>query len=407
MDFLNDDDMNKKVFYFLGVLLISYCAIGLSQTDYEETAGEELNNISTAVPFLTIAPDSRASGMGDVGVATTPDINSMHWNPAKFAFIDGELGASLSYVPWLKKLVNDINLYNLTGYKRFGKYQTLSFSFLYFSLGDITFTNSEGRTIRTVEPNEFAIDVAYSRLFSRTVSGAVAFRYIRSDLSKGVVNDIEISPGNAFAVDVASYFKKDIRMGDYDGLMSYGINISNIGSKIRYSENDEMFIPINLRLGAALTLDIDDYNSITFALDLNKLLVPTTPIYSDSTDEEGKQIILYGKGDPDAPVPVAMFRSFYDAPGVNLDGTGVFKEELREIMCGVGLEYWYAEQFAIRGGYFYEHRTKGNRKFFTLGLGLKLNVFGLDISYIIPQHPNNPLANTIRFTLLFNFEPSK
>ncbi len=383
-----------------------------SQTvEYEDLNGENLNSILTAVPFLTIAPDSRAAGMGDVGVATTPDANSMHWNPSKYAFIEGEYGICISYTPWLKKLVNDIDLYYLSGYYRFDKRQTISASLLYFNLGSILFTDQYGEEIRTGEPNEYSFDIAYSRIMSKKLAMGVAFRYIRSDLTNGIpAGEIETSPGNQVAVDVSTYYQSDVRLGDFDGLMAYGLNISNIGAKITYTDkNDGLYLPINMRLGGALTIDIDDYNSITGSLDLNKMLVPTPPEKIDTFDANGNPyVLIIGKGDLNSAVPTGMFKSFSDAPGIlREDGTrSVFKEELREITYGFGLEYWYAKQFAVRAGYFYEHKTKGNRKFFTMGLGLKYNVFGLDISYIIPQYPNNPLANTIRFSLLFNFEPA-
>ena len=400
---------NALVFITTGVFLS--VNINSQQTvEYEDIAGEELNSLLTAVPFLTIAPDSRAAGMGDVGVATSPDANSMHWNPSKYAFIEGEYGVCISYTPWLKKLVNDIDLLYLSGYYRFDNRQTISASLLYFSLGQIQFTYPDGSPIKTGEPNEYSFDIAYSRIMSKKLAMGVAFRYIRSDLTNGLsVGEVETSPGNQVAVDVSTYYQSDVRLGDYDGTMSYGLNISNIGAKLTYTDKtDGLYLPINMRLGGALTVDIDDYNSITASVDLNKMLVPTPPEIIDTVDENGIPYeIIIGKGDLNSAVPTGMFKSFSDAPGVlKGDGTrSVFQEELREITYGVGLEYWYAKQFAVRAGYFYEHKTKGNRKFFTMGLGLKYNVFGLDISYIIPQYPNNPLANTIRFSLIFNFEP--
>lgn len=399
--------LEKKITTSLVFSLLSLIVFSQS-VEYEDLAGQELNSIQYAVSFLTIAPDSRSSGMGDVGAATSPDVNSQHWNPSKYAFIDNDYGFCISYTPWLKKLVTDIDLFYLSGYYKFRNRQTFSASLLYFNLGSIIFTDYNGETIRTGEPNEFSFDAAYSRALSNTFSMSVAFRYIRSDLSNGIpAGEVETSPGNQIAVDVSSFYNKKIKLNQYDGKMAFGMNISNVGGKITYTEKtDGIFLPINMRLGSSLTIDLDPYNSFSVSLDLNKYLVPTPTLEIDTNINGLDSTIVYGKGDWQAAVPTGMFRSFYDAPGVdNGDGTrNVFKEELREIAFGLGVEYWYVQQFAIRAGYFYEHKTKGNRKFFTVGLGLKYNVFGLDISYIIPQYPGNPLANTIRFSLLFNFE---
>lgn len=346
--------------------------------------------------------------MGDVGVATSPDLNSQHWNPAKFAFIEDNAGVSFSFVPWLRKLgITDINLLYLTGFYKFDKRQSISSSLRYFTLGEIMFTDEAGQPIKPVSPNEFAIDVAYSRLLGKSFSGSVAFRFIYSDLTQGVSSSATSfsHAGVAFASDVAFYYQHNVHLKDKDGVLSFGLNMSNIGNKIKYSESTADFLPINMRLGSSLKINLDEYNSFSFSLDLNKLMIPTTPVYwKDSLDVNGKPAIRYGLGDPNASVPVAMFRSFYDAPGFPIDtATGkrhVFLEELREINVGLGVEYWYAKQFAARAGYFYEDATKGNRKYFTLGIGLRYTVFGLDVSYLI-SNQNNPLANTIRFTLLF------
>lgn len=390
-------------------LLLPFCIFLLLQNTVngQITTGEltgQMNVILSAVPFLTIAPDSRGGAMGDAGVATTPDINSQHWNPAKYAFMKSGGGVALSYTPWLRRLINDINLAYLAGYKKLDDKQVISASLRYFSLGDITFTNIEGVYQGQFNPNEFAIDAAYSRLFSDKLSGGITFRFIRSDLTGGkYVGDSETKAGISFASDIAAYYVTSVDLGDRNGDLSLGVNISNIGTKMSYTESQEAsFIPINMKLGGCFKTDIDEYNSIAFTVDLNKLLVPTPPIYEDTA---GVSYIAYGK-DPNVSVPVGMFRSFFDAPGVERkDGTrSVFREEMREISISAGTEYWYREQFAIRGGYFHEHVTKGNRKFFTLGIGLKLNVFSLDFAYLVPIHQNNPLANTLRFTLGFEFK---
>lgn len=399
--------MNIKVLISAIFLLISYVSIGQITTG--QLTGE-VNTITTAVPFLTIAVDSRAGAMGDAGVATLPDANSQHHNPAKYMFIDKDVGMSISYTPWLRKLINDINLGYLSGYKKFGKKQVVSASLRYFSLGNITFTDIVGNVTGQFNPNEFAIDLAYTRLYTRHLSGSVAMRYIYSNLTGGqYVQTTSTHPGNAIAADIAVYYYKPLEINKKDAIFTGGLNISNIGSKISYTSNDEKnFIPTTLKIGAGLSLDLDEYNTIAFSGQVEKLLVPTPPIYyEDSLDGDGNPVIEYGK-DPNVSVPVGIFQSFYDAPGVakdplNPDDRSVFREEIREFNYSIGIEYWYAKQFAIRAGYFHEHPTKGNREFFTIGLGLQLNVFGLDFSYLIPTYQQNPLENTLRFTLLFNF----
>ncbi|HIE16502.1 MAG TPA: type IX secretion system outer membrane channel protein PorV [Bacteroidales bacterium] len=399
--------MNIKVLISAIFLLISYASIGQITTG--QLTGE-VNTITTAVPFLTIAVDSRAGAMGDAGVATLPDANSQHHNPAKYMFIDKDVGMSISYTPWLRKLINDINLGYLSGYKKFGKKQVVSASLRYFSLGNITFTDIVGNVTGQFNPNEFAIDLAYTRLYTRHLSGSVAMRYIYSNLTGGqYVQTTSTHPGNAIAADIAVYYYKPLEINKKDAIFTGGLNISNIGSKISYTSNDEKnFIPTTLKIGAGLSLDLDEYNTIAFSGQVEKLLVPTPPIYyEDSLDGDGNPVIEYGK-DPNVSVPVGIFQSFYDAPGVakdplNPDDRSVLREEVREFNYSIGIEYWYAKQFAIRAGYFHEHPTKGNREFFTIGLGLQLNVFGLDFSYLIPTYQQNPLENTLRFTLLFNF----
>jgi len=380
----------------LGLTALIKPSVGQIATD--QLSGK-INTVTTAVPFLTIAPDSRSGGMGDVGVALSADANSMHWNPAKYAFVTNDMGLSVSYTPWLRKLIPDINLAYLAGYKRIDKNQVIGLSLLYFSLGDITFTDIVGNTTQQFNPNEFSVDAAYARSFSDKLSGSIAFRFIYSNLTGGYyVGGIESHPGLAYASDVSVFYRNnELRLRDYDATFSFGANISNIGSKISYTTNsDKDFIPINLRLGAAYTIDFDDYNSLTAAFDVNKLLVPSPPLYyKDSVDATNDPVIQAGY-DPNVSVAVGMFHSFYDAPGG-------LPEELREITYSVGMEYWYAKQFAIRSGFFYEDGTKGNRKFFTVGIGLRMNVFGLDFAYLVPIYQNNPLANTLRFSLLFDF----
>jgi len=376
-------------------------------------SGPQLNAIQTAVPFMTITPDSRAGGMGDVGVASEPDINSQYWNSAKYPFMESKGGVALSYTPWLRRLINDINLAYLAGFYKIDDKQVISAALRYFSLGQIVFTDNYGTPQGIYVPNEFAIDAGYSRLLTDNFSGGIVFRFIRSDLTGGqTVGGGESKAAMAIAGDLGFYYRKpDLRMGNKDVILGLGVQIANMGNKVSYTADQEKsFLPINMRLGGALTINMDDYNSISFMADVNKLLVPTPPVWATDSigapikDDDGNQVIAHGKN-PFVAVPVGMFQSFYDAPGVIMDdgNRSVWREEINEISFSIGLEYWYRKQFAIRGGYFHEHETKGNRKYFTIGMGLRLNVFALDFSYLVPVKQQNPLANTLRFTLGFEF----
>jgi hypothetical protein len=396
-----------RITLVVSVIIASISTIQ-GQNDKVTYIGQDLNTITTAVPFLQIAPDARAGGMGEAGVSSAPDANSMHWNPAKYTYLENSMGFSMSYSPWLRALVSDINLAYLTGYAKIDENQTVAGSLLYFSLGDITFTDIQGATIGNYRPNEFALSASYARKLTQNLSGAVSARFINSNLTQGQsVGGASTKPGRSIAADIALYSEHDVEFPNMEGYFAWGLNISNIGSKISYSDDntERDFIPTNLRFGPSLTLDIDDYNRLSFMVDVNKLLIPTPPIYATDSitglpifDNNGEQIIAFGK-DPNVSVPVGMFQSFYDAPGG-------FKEEMREFALAVGVEYWYDKQFAIRGGYFYENQFKGNRKFFTLGAGLRYNVFGLDFAYLIPTggQARNPLENTLRFTLHFDFD---
>jgi len=380
---------NKSV-----ALLLLLAAFSATQTVVSQVSDGELNAIQTVVPFLTIAPDSRAGAMGDAGVATSPDVYSMHWNPAKFAFIDGKGGVGLSYSPWLRNLVPDINIAYLSGYMRIDKKQTVSGSLIYSSLGDVPFTDDFGHLTRTFKPNEWSFDAGYSRLFNENLSGGIAFRFIYSNLTGGVYSGgVATRPGLSVAADVSAYYINDITLFSKNTLLSFGANISNIGAKMSYSDIQASdFIPINMRIGTALAVDLDSYNQLCFTIDLNKLLVPTPPYYSISNPDS----IIAGK-DPDVSVPVAIFQSFIDAPGG-------LKEELHEITYSIGAEYWYNNQFAIRSGYFHENETKGNRKYFTAGAGFRLSGFTVDFSYLMPLVQNHPLARTLRFSLSFDLD---
>lgn len=361
----------------------------------------QINTITTAVPFVLISPDARAGGMGDLGVASSADVNSIHWNPAKLAFVENKMAFGVSYTPWLRNLVNDMFIAYLSGYSKMKGEQAIGASLRYFSLGNITFTDNNGNTIRDFKPNEFALDVAYSRKLSEYFSGGIALRYIHSNLTGGTqVEGQDSKAGNTVAADVSVFFQKEIEVGGKDAIFTSGLNISNIGAKISYTESGvKNFIPTNLRLGPGLRLKLNEYNDLAFMIDINKLLVPTPPIYTQDTANSADNIILYGQ-DPDVSVAQGIFQSFNDAPNG-------FKEELQEVNYAVGMEYWYDKQFAFRVGYFSENKFKGNRKYFTLGAGLRYNVFGIDLAYLIPTDQRNPLENTLHFTLTFDFNGDK
>ena len=354
------------------------------------TVSAQVNNpIVTAVPSLSIAPDARAGGMGDIGAATTPDVNSQYWNAAKYVFMESDAGLSVSYTPWLRKLVTDIDLAYVAGYWKFDQRQALSASLRYFSLGDITLMDQLGIPQGSAHPNEVAVDLAYSRLLSEKLSAAITLRFIYSDLNNGInlSGGTEMYPGSSVAADLSSYYKTPITLQNVDGTLAFGINISNIGSKISYDQNETSnFIPTNLRIGGSFDYPLDNYNKISFSADLNKLLVPTPKLNPTAAD-----ITAYNNLSPIA----GIFQSFTDAPGG-------FKEEMEEIMWSVGAEYAYNNQFFVRGGYFNENQFKGNRKYFTAGAGFKLNIFQLDAAYVISTSQSNPLDQTLRFSLSFD-----
>lgn len=415
---------------FLGALGASaaLCA-QVSQGCISELSGQEcgprLNTITTAVPFLMIGPDSRSGGMGDAGVALPADANALHWNPSKIAFAENEGELRISVSPWLRNLVPDMSLTYLAGYKKLNKRSALGGSLRYFNLGSITFTDMNGSVIRDFKPAEFAVDVSFAQQFSDRTSGGITLRYINSNLTGGLnVSGANTKAGQAVAADLSFFFHNDeMTVADRDATLAFGIDISNIGNKMSYSETARTdFLPINLRLGPAFTVELDPYNTITFNADVNKLLVPTPPIYKTKpredggvdidTDADGNYVIFSGE-DPNRGVAAGILGSFSDAPGdVYIDSEGVqhlkpgsqMREELRELYFGGGLEYWYAKQFAFRTGYFWEAATKGDRKYFTMGLGVKYSIFSLDFSYLIANTTKSPLANTLRFTLGFNFD---
>ena len=364
---------------------------------------EQFNPVYTGVTSLSIAPDARAGAMGDVGVATDPDVFSQYWNPAKYPFNIARAGVAMSYTPWLRQLVSDIDLINLAGFYRIGDYSAVSASLTYFSLGEVTMLSND----MTIKPYEMAVDVAYSRMLSEKLSAAIALRAIYSDLQYSMDEDVE--PGKAFAADMALYYNNYIMLGDRECMLGLGMNISNIGTKISYDGGaTNEFIPTNLRLGASLLYPIDEYNTISFSVDINKLLVPTRPTYAQfleengyAADEQGLQSEyaswLDSEGYNDISSISGIFKSFNDAPGG-------MSEELKEIYGGIGVEYCYNQQFSLRGGYHYENEFKGNRKYYTLGAGFRMSVFSLDAAYLISAAQSNPLDQTLRFSLSFDMD---
>ncbi|OFX34623.1 MAG: hypothetical protein A2W90_12400 [Bacteroidetes bacterium GWF2_42_66] len=373
---------NFKKTLVVGILLVSFF-VGNFKSATAQEEDPKYNTITTGVPFLTIAPDAIGGGKGDVGAASKPDLYSQFWNPSKYAFMEQDMGIGLAYTPWLRNLVDDIGLAYLVGYKKLDDVQTVSASLNYFTLGDIVFYDDQGTTTGQNSPNEFAIDVAYTRKLSDYFSGAVALRMIYSHLAPGVEGSY---PGYSYASDVAFYYRNEYRANRKRQTLSAGINISNIGAKISYDKGENHnFIPTNLRLGLGYSSEIDRYNTFGFYFDANKLLVKTPDPDVPEEDYEGTSVIA------------GIFQSFNDAPGG-------LKEELQEITLSTGLEYEYNKQFILRGGYFHENAYKGNRKYASFGAGLRMNVFALDFSYLVSVAQNNPLDNTLRVTLSFDFE---
>lgn len=385
--------MRCSLYFFLFIgLSIQVSAQGIGSSAFSD--GKKPNSIQTAMSFLLITPDAKAGAMGDAGVATTPDLYSMHWNPAKLSFLDGSSGGSLSYSPWLKNLVPDINFAYLTYFKKLADQGVLAGSVRYFSLGDIQLTDINQVDLGTYSPNEFAIDAAYSRKFGETFSLGTAIRYIRSSLSNGQFSASDVlRPASAFAADVSAYGTNPTTILGKVAQVSWGINFSNIGTKVSYAQGgSKYFLPTNLRLGLATSLAMNDLDKLTITLDLNKLLVPTSP----ELDANGK--IIAGK-DPNRSMVSGIFGSFSDAPGG-------FSEELREINYAMGAEYMFSNQFALRTGYFYENPAKGDRQFITVGGGFKTQKIGIDLAYILANQQKSPMANTLRFSLTYTL-PSK
>ncbi|MDX2174474.1 MAG: type IX secretion system outer membrane channel protein PorV [Bacteroidota bacterium] len=400
--------MRKKI-----ILLGSSVLISLNfkaQISSQQLGGQTINPITTAVPFLMISPDSKQGAMGDVGAATDPDINSIHWNGSKMAFNEKKFGLGFTVTPWLRLLVPDINLYYLSGYTKINKNQAVGASLRYFSLGNIELTNNVGIKTGDFKPNEFAIDLSFSQKLSKNFSMGIATRFVNSSISRVYFNGSQGNAASTVAVDISMYYKSDkFKLSDKKATATAGLAITNLGAKIKYSTVAN-YIPINMRLGGGLKTEIDDANTFGVYLDFNKLLVPTPPVYQTSVNAQGQteividgatgaQVISKGKN-PNVPVPQGILQSFYDAP----DG---LKEELQEVNICTGLEYMYNKTFGVRAGYFYEAKTKGARQYFTMGMGVKYSTITIDGSYLIPTVLNNPLQRTWRISISFDFDPPK
>lgn len=375
--------------YILGLLTLLALPAAAQKEDF-------FNPVNTSVTSQTIAPDARSAGMGDVGVATDPDVVSQYWNPAKYPFTISRAGVALNYTPWLRELVNDMDLAYLAGYYRIGDYSAVSASLRYFSLGEVFLGTSDDAM--TINPYEMSLDVAYSLMLSETFSIGAAVRWIYSDLTYDYTSDT--APGSAFAADLACYYQNYINIGQRECQLGLGLNVSNIGSKISFGgDNNSEFIPTNMRLGASLMIPIDEYNRFTISADANKLLVPTYPKQEDGESTEDYQERVQ-KNYYDVSSISGIFKSFGDAPGG-------LKEELQEVQWSVGGEYVYHDKLALRAGYHHESANKGNRKYFTVGAGFKMSVFSLDAGYVIATAKSNPLDQTLRFSLSFDMDGLK
>ena len=406
--------MKKKT--SLLVLIVLLVSSQIQAQSMSQLSGKELNTITTAVPFLQIAPDSRGGAMGDVGCATSADINSQAYNPAKYVFNKNTFGISVSYSPWLRNLVSDINLLYLSTYWRMTEMDAIAFSLRYFSLGDIQFTDDMGNPTMQENPNEFALDFTYSRKLIDELSIALTPRFIYSNLTAGqYVGGQETRAGLAGAADLSLFYEQELKAKKLESsILRAGFCISNMGNKMSYSSGTlrRDFLPTNLKIGLGYEMGFDEYNKLAITGEVNKLLVPTNPVYQTDSitgriiyDQYNNPVILSGR-DPDVSVPQGMIQSFYDAPGIGHNGVNasVFAEEMAEIIWALGAEYSYRDLFFVRLGYFHESKSKGNRQFLSMGVGLKYNVFNIDVSYLFTTNgQTHPLANTLRFTLSFDF----
>ena len=390
--------MNRRTIRIFAIGLLSVFALNASAND-DDTKESLFNPVNYAVISQTIAPDARGGGLGDVGAATDPDVNSQYWNPAKYPFNISRAGVALNFTPWLRSLVNDMNLAYLSGYYRIGDYSAVSASLRYFNMGEVfTQDPNVNANAMTINPYEMSLDVAYSMMLSEKFSLAAAIRWIYSDLRFDYTE--ENSPASAFAADIAAYYQNYINIGQRECQLGVGLNISNIGSKITFSGKEYgEFLPTNMRLGASLMIPIDEYNRFTISADANKYLVPTVPAQEEGEDNSEYEDRVHREYDDISGIS-GIFKSFGDAPGG-------FKEKLEEINYGVGAEYIYNDKFALRAGYHHESQSKGNRKYFTVGAGFKMNVFSLDAAYVVATAKSNPLDQTLRFTLSFDMDGLK
>lgn len=387
--------MNNK----LKIVVVGVFALVSLQAKAADDKEQLFNPVNYAVISQTIAPDARGGGLGDVGAATDPDVNSQYWNPAKYPFNISRAGVTLNFTPWLRSLVNDMNLAYLAGYYRIGDYSAVSASFRYFNIGEVSMSGSDESSVpMTINPYEMSLDLAYSMMLSEKFSLAAAIRWIYSDMRFNYTEDN--TPASAFAADIAAYYQDYVNIGVRECQLGIGMNISNIGSKITFSGKEYgEFLPANLRLGASLMIPLDEYNKLTIAADANKYLVPTVPVQEEGEDNAEYEDRVHREYD-DVSAISGIFKSFSDAPGG-------FKEELKEINYGVGAEYVYNDKFSLRAGYHHESQSKGNRKYFTVGAGFKMNVFSLDAAYVVATAKSNPLDQTLRFTLSFDMDGIK
>ncbi len=386
----------------IALLLLALNSRLMAQIDNENLNSQYLTGqlenpriIMTGVPILSIAPDARSGAMGDVGVASSPDASSIHWNAAKLAFVEDKAGVNFTYTPWLREIIDDISLLYLAGYYKIDDRSAVGMGLTYFSLGGINFTGSDGRDLGSYNPNEFALDMAYTMKLSEKLSASVTGRYVRSDLTQGQsVGTTQTKAANAVGADVGIYYQSPI---DESSEIAFGALISNLGSKLSYSDGmDKSFLPANLRVGGRYSMEFDEFNKLSVMLDFNKLLVPTPPIYDVDTNGNPIYGQIFRGMDPNVGSLQGAIQSFYDAPNG-------FKEELQEVMISFGLEYTYSQYFHLRGGYFYESAMKGNRKYISLGGGFKYNVMSVDFAYLIPtSSSNHPLKNTLRIGLSFD-----
>jgi hypothetical protein len=422
--------MNKLLLSII-LLSLSFESFAQPNTDYSEVNGQlGLNTITTAVPFVAITPDSRAGGMGDAGTALSANSNSIYWNTSMLIFSKEKAEMSMSYTPWLRQLTNDIHLSYLSGYGKIGERSAVAGALRFFSLGEITFTDASGNVIRDDKPSEFELTGGYAFQLSDKTSIGINGKFIYSNLTGGLtVAGVNTKAGVAGATDISfTYFNDEAEIGNIDGTYSFATTLNNIGNKIAYSElQSRDFLPMNLKIGNSFKAELDGYNSLLFSIDLQRLLVPTPAFYdfvdADGDGQSNDYTMLAGRSD-DVGIISGMFQSFYDAPGAvavddngdyiqNTDGTyqvvkgSRFKEELSEINICAGLEYWYNNVLAIRAGYFYENKNKGNRQYFNAGIGFRYNMLGIDVSYLAAVTRQSPLANTLRFTLRYHFGGSR